>query len=66
MVTIRADLEEGNLMAQGDLQADFPKGCVHIGVEHRAPILGPADHMVQKDRDIMALADEGLMLYDST
>ena len=58
MVAVGADFEKCNRMAQGNLQADFPKGRVYIGVEDSPPILGPADHMVQKNRDIVALANE--------
>ena len=42
-VTVRPDLQERDLVAGGDLQADLPKNRVHIAVEDNTPVLGRAD-----------------------
>jgi hypothetical protein len=59
MVTVGADFKERNFVTQGDLKAHFLEHHVHIGVKDRSPIFGAANNMVQKNRDVMALADEG-------
>ncbi len=58
MVTIRAYLKKCDFVAQGDVKTHFLKYAVYIGVEDCSPIFGAAHDMVQKDRDIVALANE--------
>ena len=59
MVTVRPDLQERDLVAGGDLQADLPKNRVHIAVEDNTPVLGRADRVIQQDRDVVALVNIG-------
>ena len=59
MVTVRADLQECDLVAGGDLQADVSKGRVHVTVKDDASILRGADRVVQQDRDVVALVNIG-------
>jgi hypothetical protein len=58
MVLVSTDLKKRNLVAQGNLKADLLKHLVNIGVEDRPPIFGAANNMVQKNRNIVALANE--------
>ncbi len=58
MVTVGADLKKCDFVAQGDVKTHFLKYAVHIGVEDCSPILGAAHDMVQKNRNIVALANE--------
>jgi len=57
VIPVRPNLEERNLIPRGNLQADVPEHLVDLRREHRPPVLGRTDDMVQEDGHIVAAAD---------
>ena len=57
VVPVGPDLQKGNVVPGGNVQADVPEGRVHLGGEHRPAILRGTDQMVEQDGDIVAPVD---------
>jgi len=57
VVPVGPDLQKRNVVPGGNLQTDVPEGRVHLGGEHRPPVLRGADQMVEQDGDIVAPVD---------
>ena len=49
MVPIRADLQERDLIALGDLQTDLCQHRVHRSIEDDTAVLGWTDQMIDQD-----------------
>ena len=54
VVVLHPDLEERDLGAIADVEADAPQHLVHLIGDDRTPVLGRADQVVEKRGDIMA------------
>ena len=57
MVEVAADLDELDLVAFGDLQADVPQRVVDCRVEDHTAVLRRTDEVVEQERDVVALMD---------
>ena len=57
VVTIRPDLQKGNLVAAFDVQADARQHRLNRLNKNRAPVLGRADQVIQQNRGVVALVD---------
>ena len=57
VVPVGPDLQKRDVVPGGNVQADVPKGRVHLGGEHRPAILRRTDQMVEQEGDIVAPVD---------
>ena len=57
MVLVGPDLEERDLVAVADVEAGAAQGRLHLARDDRAAVLGRADRVVEKGRDVVALVD---------
>ena len=57
MIFIRANLQENNRIAFGNVQTNFFEHCINTGVKHNTSIFGRTDQMVHQDGNIVALMD---------
>ena len=57
VVAIRADLDEADLIAGGDLQANLPQNTLYCVIENDTPIFGRTDRVIQQNGNIVALVN---------
>ena len=57
MIFIRANLQENNRLAFGNVQTDLFEHRIHAGIKHHTAIFGRTDQMIHQDGDIVALMD---------
>ena len=57
MVLVRANLQKGDLVAVSYVQTNVTQNPAYPLVNHRTPVLGGTDQVVQEDGDVVAFVD---------
>lgn len=66
MIVIGADLQKHEFIPFGNLQTDLFEHGIHGAIKDHTSVLGRADHVINQDRNIMALVQVLAHVSDGT